>query len=138
MTDSGGPDGERFTAWSLTSRRLRPDLGSVSRVVASDVETAKQISYGVIFGAVILALLTAKFVRAVIAKALVILLLGGLVVVAISQRANITKCAKDIRAEYASGNGTRTTCRFFGYSFTVSNNSGIEIDPNLGRVTTEP
>ena len=67
-----------------------------------------------------------------------ILLLGGLVVVAISQRANITKCAKDIRAEYASGNGTRTTCRFFGYSFTVSNNSGIDIDPNLGRVTTEP
>lgn len=136
--DSGGPDGERFTAWSLTSRRLRRSVASVSYVVASDVETAKQISYGIIFGAVVLALLAAKFVRAAIARALVILMLGGLVVVAISQRANITKCAKDIRAEYTSGTGNRTTCRFFGYSFTVSNTSGVSIDPNLGKVTTEP
>jgi hypothetical protein len=107
-------------------------------VVASDVETAKQISYGVIFGAVILAVLTAKFVRAAIAKALVILVLGGLVVVAINQRANITKCAKDIREEYTSGAPTRTTCRFFGYSFTVSDKGQLHLGNDLGTVTTEP
>ena len=77
---------------------------------------------------VILAVLVAMFVRKAIAKALVILLLGGLVVVSMSQRANISKCAKHIRADYQSGQATTTSCKFFGRQFVVDVPSTVPAD----------
>jgi hypothetical protein len=58
----------------------------VIRVFALDVEAAKNIAVAIIAGSVIIAILTAMFVRAALTKALVILLLGGLVVVMVGQR----------------------------------------------------
>lgn len=86
---------------------------------AQDVEAAKHLGLAISAGSVILALLVAVFVRKALAKAVVILLLGGLIVVSMSQRANISKCAKEIRTDYQSGQATRTTCKFFGRQFAV-------------------
>lgn len=88
-------------------------------MTALDVEAAKNIAVAVIAGSVILAILTAMFVRAAVTKALVILVLGGLVVVMVGQRSNITRCADRIRAEYAAGNGEAAACTFLGREFSV-------------------
>lgn len=88
-------------------------------MTALDVEAAKNIAVAVIAGSVILAILTAMFVRAAVTKALVILVLGGLVVVMVGQRSNITRCADRIRAEYAAGDGKPAACTFLGREFSV-------------------
>jgi hypothetical protein len=89
-------------------------------VFGLDVEAAKKIAIGIVIAAVILAILAAKFVQAAIAKAVVILVLGGLVALSVNQRANIVKCADRIRQEYQSGSLSSTTCKFLGRSFVVS------------------
>jgi hypothetical protein len=91
----------------------------VTRVNALDVDAAKNIAVAVMAGSVILAILTAMFVRAALTKAVVILLLGGLVVVMVGQRSNITKCAERIEAEYRAGNGNDAACTFLGREFSV-------------------
>ena len=63
--------------------------------------------------------LVALFVRKALAKAVVILLLGALIVVSLSQRANISKCATRIQNEYKDGLGGPATCKFFGRQFKV-------------------
>ena len=86
---------------------------------AQNVESAKQLSVAISAGSVILAFLVALFVRKALAKAVVILLLGALIVVSLSQRANISKCATRIQNEYKDGLGGPATCKFFGRQFKV-------------------
>ena len=100
----------------------------MTQVFAQDVEAAKHLGLAISAGSVILAVLVAMFVRKAIAKALVILLLGGLVVVSMSQRANISKCAKRIRTDYQTGQATTTTCKFFGRQFAVEVPSTVPSD----------
>lgn len=88
-------------------------------VNALDVDAAKNIAVAVMAGSVILAILTAMFVRAALTKAVVILLLGGLVVVMVGQRSNISKCADRIQAEYRAGSGDNAVCTFLGREFSV-------------------
>lgn len=87
---------------------------------AQDVESAKHLGLAISAGSVILAVLVAMFVRKAVAKALVILILGALVAVTMSQRANISKCATRIQNEYRNGSGQTATCKFLGQEFTVS------------------
>jgi len=89
-------------------------------VFAQDVESAKHLGLAISAGSVILAVLVAVFVRKAVAKALVILVLGGLIAVSMSQRANISKCASRIQNEYRNGSGQTATCKFLGQEFTVS------------------
>lgn len=92
---------------------------------ALDVEAAKKIAIAIVIGSVVLAVLAAKFVKAAVAKAIVILLLGGIVVVTISQRANISSCAKDIQEQYVDGRSKDTAhCKFLGFDFTVKTPGG--------------
>lgn len=90
-----------------------------------DVEAAKKISMAIIVGAVVLAVLTAKFMKATIIKALIILVLGSVIVITVSQRANIAKCAKGIEAQYVNGTTTQTArCKFLGMDFDVKTPGG--------------
>lgn len=98
---------------------------SVAAVYALDVEAAKKIAIAIMIGAVVLAILAAKFVKAAVGKAIVILLLGGVVVATINQRANIVSCAKDIEQQYTDGTATDTAhCKFFGVDFAVKTPGG--------------
>jgi hypothetical protein len=108
-------------------------------VFAQDVESAKQLGLAISAGSVIAALLVAIFVRKVIAKTLVILVLGGLVVVTLTQRADISKCASRIENEYRNGSGQTTTCRFLGREFEVSvPNTTPDDVSGLSEVVDEP
>jgi uncharacterized membrane protein YfcA len=102
-----------------------PATSSVAAVTALDVEAAKKIAIAIIAGSVVLAVLTAKFVKAAVVKAIVILVLGSVIVITVSQRANIGKCAKDIEAQYVSGTTTETAhCKFLGMDFEVKTPGG--------------
>ena len=91
---------------------------------ALDVDAAKRIALVIVIGAVVLALLAAKFVKAAVAKAIVILVLGGLVAVTFSQRSALSDCATDIRGKYADNDTSNTTCTFLGFDFTVTTLGG--------------
>lgn len=103
-------------------------------VFALDVEAAKNIAVAIIAGSVIIAILTAMFVRAALTKALVILVLGGLVVVMVGQRSNISRCAERIRTEYQAGNGEPAACTFLGREFSVDVPEGVGADV-IGDIT---
>lgn len=105
---------------------------------AQDVESAKHLGLAISAGSVILALFVAVFVRKALAKALVILLLGGLIVVSMSQRANISRCATRIQNEYRNGSGQTANCKFFGREFTVSVPSTTPEDVSGLTEVTEP
>lgn len=85
-----------------------------------DVEAAKQLGIAVAAGSVVVAILAAVFVRKALTKAIVILALGALVVVSLGQRANVEKCAKEIRRNYETGLGGTTVCKVLGREFSVS------------------
>lgn len=93
-------------------------------MLALDVEAAKRIAIVIVVAAVVLALLAAKFVKAALAKTIVILVLGMIVALVFTQRASITNCASDIREKYAAGDTTDTTCTFLGFDFTVKTVGG--------------
>ena len=93
-------------------------------MLAMDVDAAKRIALVIVIGAVVLAVLAAKFVKAALAKAIVILLLGGLVAVTFSQRAALSDCAKDIQAKYSENDTSNTTCTFLGFDFDVATLGG--------------
>jgi len=118
--------------------RVRRRSTNVTKVFALNVEAAKHLGLAISAGSVLLALFVAVFVRKAIAKALVILLLGGLIVVTMSQRSNISKCASRIQTDYRSGAGTTTTCKFFGRQFAVDVPSSVPDEANDGSVTEEP
>lgn len=110
----------------------------MAEVFAQDVEAAKHLGLAISAGSVLLALFVAVFVRKAIAKALVILLLGGLIVVTMSQRSNISKCASRIQTDYRSGAGTSTTCKFFGRQFAVDVPSSVPNGDDEGAVMEVP
>jgi hypothetical protein len=89
------------------------------QVFALDVEAAKRIAIVIVVAAIVLALLAAKFVKAALAKAIVILVLGSIVALTFSQRAAITDCAEDVTAKYEEQDFTETTCKFLGFEFSV-------------------
>lgn len=125
--------------------RVRSAATNVAHVFGQDVESAKNLSLAISAGAVILAIFVAIFVRKAVAKAAVILLLGGLIAITMSQRSNISKCASRIENEYRSGSGDAANCRFFGQEFTVSvpnttpdDVSGLTDVVDAATPTTEP
>lgn len=85
-----------------------------------DVEAAKQLGIAVAAGSVVVAILAAVFIRKALTKAIVILALGALVVVSLGQRANVERCAKEIRRNYETGLGGTTVCTVLGREFSVS------------------
>jgi hypothetical protein len=97
-------------------------------LLAMDVESAKKIAIVIVIGCVVLALLAAKFVKAAMAKAIVILLLGGMIGLTFSQRHSLTNCAKDIQRKYQEGDRSDTTCTFLGFDFNVKTAGGNTID----------
>ena len=92
----------------------------MTHVLAMDVEAAKQLGIAVAAGSVVVAILSAVFIRKALTKAVVILALGALVVVSLGQRANVEKCAKEIRRNYETGLGGTTVCKVLGREFSVS------------------
>ena len=93
-------------------------------MLALDVDAAKRIALIIVIGAVVLAIIAAKFVKAALAKAIVILLLGSLVAVTFSQRTALADCAADLQARYAENDISETMCTFLGIDFTVMTMGG--------------
>lgn len=85
-----------------------------------DVEAAKQLGIAVAAGSVVVAILAAVFIRKALTKAVVILVLGALMVLSLGQRANVERCAKEIRKNYETGLGGTTVCTVLGREFSVS------------------
>jgi hypothetical protein len=88
-------------------------------LLALTLDNAKNIAVGLVIGLIVLALLVAKFVRSVTAKAIMILVLGALVLGIWTQRQSLSDCANELAARAQAGGLTTTACTFFGVEVNV-------------------
>jgi protein-S-isoprenylcysteine O-methyltransferase Ste14 len=92
---------------------LRPSLRSVTAI---DIQTAEDVGLVLVTVAVILAVCSLWVLKTIVAKALTVVVLGGIAVAVWTQRTELQDCAD--RVEVASG--STTTCAFFGSEVSIS------------------
>ena len=85
-----------------------------------DAETAKNASLGVIGGSFVALLLVLKFVKSIISKLLLIIIVVGIGVIAFSQRESLTACVNVAKAQAKAGSSINTRCTIFGREVTIS------------------
>jgi len=83
------------------------------------VDTAKNLAILLVIALVGVAFLAAKFVRSVGAKALTILVIGGVALGVWNQRQALVDCADEVTAKVTSGDFSGTKCSFFGTEIEV-------------------
>ena len=83
------------------------------------VDTAKNLLLVVIAVVILIAFLVAKYVTSAAMKALLILVLGGVVLGVWSQRQALSDCAAEVQEKVSAGDGSSTQCSFFGTTVTV-------------------
>lgn len=86
-----------------------------------DLDTAKNLSVGLIGGSVLFMLLVLKFAKSVVTKLLFIVVAVGVGYLGFTQRDDLNACAEKVRTLVASsGNVNDLTCRFFGQDISMS------------------
>lgn len=91
---------------------------------ALDAETAKSASLVVVGISIFAFLLVLKFVKSVITKLLLMILLAATGVFAFTQREALTLCINKVTAQQQAGLAINTTCEFFGRQVAISLPSG--------------
>ena len=85
-----------------------------------DAETAKNASLGVVGGSFVALLLVLKFVKSLITKLLLIIIVVGIGVIVFGQRDSLTACVNGVKAQAKAGFSVNTSCTFFGREVTIS------------------
>jgi hypothetical protein len=93
----------------------------VWRVIAAlTVESAKMIAIAVAVGLLLISFLVFKVIKEVTTKAILLLVIGGLILGMWSQRTQLNDCGKKVVENVKlSGPTAQTTCSFFGFDATV-------------------
>lgn len=89
-------------------------------IFALDAETAKSASLVAVGSSIFALLLVLKFVKSVITKLLLMILLVAIGVLAFDQREALTTCINKLKAQELAGLTIDTTCEFFGREVTIS------------------
>lgn len=89
-------------------------------MLAVTVETAKNISLGVLVGLLLLGYLAVKITKSVTQKAFTLLITAGIALGVWTQRANVAECADKVRDQALAGGVPATSCRFFGSDVEIS------------------
>jgi hypothetical protein len=99
---------------SAASRRL-----ACRAVLALTLESAKTLAIVIAAGLVVLALLVFKVIKEVTTKAILLLVIGGLILGMWSQRTQLNDCGKSVAEKAKAGDLSDTTCSFFGFDAKV-------------------
>jgi len=83
-------------------------------MLASGVDTAKNVAIVVVVVLLVAAVVTAKIVSNVTKKVLTLIILVGIAALVFSQRQSLKTCADKASTTQA------TTCTFFGHHFTIT------------------
>lgn len=83
-------------------------------VYALSSTSAQAVAYGLIGALVLFGYVVLKFVKAVTTKAVLLVVLLGLVLGLWSGRSDLSKCADQLRDKMKQGDFSTTTCDFFG------------------------
>lgn len=94
---------------------------------AFDLDTAKNASLWAVAAAVLLALGAVWLVKEVVKKVLTVGILLAIAGLAWSQRAELTDCADEVRANWDAGVADDTTCTFFGRDVDIPGR-GVLVD----------
>lgn len=89
-------------------------------ISALDAETAKSASLMAVGASIFALLLVLKFVKSVITKLLLMILLAAAGVLAFAQRDSLTECVNKVKAQEQAGLAIDATCEFFGREVTIS------------------
>ncbi|MEY3924953.1 MAG: hypothetical protein RIQ63_304 [Actinomycetota bacterium] len=86
-----------------------------------DLDTAKNLSVGLIVGSVLFLLLVLKFAKSVVTKLLLVALALGVGYLAFTQRDDVNACAAKVRTLMsAEGFVKDLSCHFFGQDISMS------------------
>ena len=86
-----------------------------------DLDTAKNLSVGLIGGSVVFLLLVLKFAKSVVTKLLLVALAVGVGYLAFTQRDDVNACAEKVKTLLAAeGYVKDLSCRFFGQDISMS------------------
>jgi hypothetical protein len=88
-------------------------------VLALTLETAKMIAIAIALGLLIVEYFIFKFIKEVTTKAILVLVVGGLILGMWSQRTSLNSCGDRVIAKIKQGDLSATTCSFFGFDATV-------------------
>lgn len=84
-----------------------------------DVETAKNASLIALGSSIFLVLLVLKFVKSLVTKLILIVVLGAVGFLSFTQRDAVTACAEKVSAQIEAGETTGIECTFFGRTVRV-------------------
>jgi hypothetical protein len=105
-------------------------------VFAFELDTAKNTSLFTVTGAIVLALAAVWLVKQVVTKVLTVVILLAVAALVWSQRAELTDCADEVRANWTTAIATdATTCTFFGQDVTIPSRDSI-LGPSTPTTTT--
>jgi hypothetical protein len=84
-----------------------------------DVDAAKNVSLITLGSSIFLALLVLKFVKSLVTKLILVIVLSVIGFVSFSQRDALTACAEKVTAQIEAGEVSNFECTFFGRSVKV-------------------
>ncbi len=86
-----------------------------------DLDTAKNLSVGMIAGSVVFLLLVLKFAKSLVTKLLLVAIAGGVAYLAFTQRDEVNACAEKVRTIVSTqGDVGSVSCSFFGQDISLS------------------
>ena len=93
-------------------------------MLAIDVETAKTALLATVGGSIFALLLVLKFVKSVVMKLVLMIVVAFVGILAYNQREALTACINKVKAQEQAGLNIDTTCEFFGRNIPISLNRG--------------
>lgn len=104
--------------WSYGIAPLPCENGPMFEI---DLETAKNLSIGLIGGSIFFLLLVLKFAKSVVTKLLLVAIAIGVGYLSFTQRDDLNACAEKVRTVISTqGDVTSLSCRFFGQDISLS------------------
>lgn len=89
-----------------------------------DVDAAKNISLLALGSSIFLALLVLKFVKSLVTKLILVIVLGVIGYLSFAQRDAVTACAEKVSAQIEAGETANLECTFFGRTVRVPDYRG--------------
>lgn len=89
-----------------------------------DVESAKNVSLIALGSSIFLALLVLKFVKSLVTKLILVIVLGVVGYFSFAQRDAVTACAEKVAAQIEAGETSNLECTFFGRTVRVPDYRG--------------
>lgn len=108
--------------WSVTRRIVPTTYGAA--VLALTLDSAQNIALLVIVGLIVLAVAAAWLMKALVAKLIIVTVLGLLAFAVWSNRSTLQDCADNVVASVAAGTSGDTECDFFGFTVTIPDPTG--------------